>query len=82
MSLPFQLHHILCPEPSLRADEELGHSREVLDLLKSKVVTFKCVIFQFQDGSAYPLWLDYTQIPLDSVSSPFSRDLYSVYISK
>ena len=32
----------------MRVDEELGHSREVVDLLKIRVVNFTCVVFQVQ----------------------------------
>ena len=45
-------------EPFLREDEEIGHSREVVDLLKSKIVNFYCFIFQVQDNGAYPLGID------------------------
>ena len=44
--------------PFMRADENLGRSREVLDLLKSKVVKFSCVVFQVQEDSAYFLGID------------------------
>ena len=39
----------------MRVYEEIGRSREVVDLLKSKVVNFICVVLQVQDGGAYPL---------------------------
>ena len=43
--------------PFLRAEEELGHSRKVVERFEGKVVNFTCVIFQIQDNSAYPLGL-------------------------
>ena len=46
------------PVPFLRYDEELGSSREVVNLFKIKVVKFTCVVFQVQDDGAYFLGLD------------------------
>ena len=45
--------------PFLRADEELGRSRKVVDLFESKFVYFTFVIFQVQDDDAYPFVLNY-----------------------
>ena len=45
-------------DPFLNADEELGLSREVLDLFKNKIVTLTCVVFQVQDKGAYLLGID------------------------
>ena len=64
------------PSPFLRADEEHGCFKEVLDLFKSKIVEFTCVIFQIQDNGAHPLGIDEPPpMPLDYVSSPFSCQL-------
>ena len=51
---PFSSDFILYydPGPFLRTNEELGRSREVLDLFKSKVVLFTCSILQVQDNDA------------------------------
>ena len=56
--------------PFLRADEELGRSREVVDLFKSEVVKFACVLFQVQDYGAYtigiydpPNFIDFCIVP-------------------
>ena len=59
---PFYPKFILSsiPGPFLRDDEELGHYREAVDLLKSKVVKFICIIFQVQYDSAYTLGIDDT----------------------
>ena len=42
----------------LRADEELGRSREVVDIFESKVLNFSHVIFQVQDDGEYPLGIN------------------------
>ena len=73
---PFPSDFISCP--FLRSDEEIGRSIEVVDLFKSKSVNFTCVVFQVQDSSACPLRFMIPAMPLTSVSSPFSRGLYSV----
>ena len=44
--------------PFMRADENLGRSREVLDLFESKVVNFTRVILQVQENSAYSLGIN------------------------
>ena len=36
--------------PFMRADEDIGRSREVVYLFESKVVNLTCVIFQVQDA--------------------------------
>ena len=60
--------------PFLRSDEELGRSREVVDLFKSKIVNFTCAVFQVHDEGTYiPLGLMIYPIPLTYVLSPFSR---------
>ena len=41
--------------PFMRTDGELGSSREVIYLFRSKVVEFTCVDFQVQENGAYPL---------------------------
>ena len=38
----------------IRYNEDLGRSREVLDLFESKFVNFNRVIFQVQDNGVYP----------------------------
>ena len=45
------------PGPFMRADDDIGCSREFLYLFKSKVVRLNRVVFQVQDGGAYPLGL-------------------------
>ena len=42
----------------MRTNEELGRSKEVVDLFKSKVLKFTCVVFQFHNNGAYPLVID------------------------
>ena len=61
--------------PLLRADEELGSPRELVDVFKNEIVDFFCVIFQVQGNGAYPLGIYDPPMILTSVSSPFSRDL-------
>ena len=46
------------PGPFWRANEELGRSMEVVDLLKSKILKFTCFVIQVQDDCAYPLGID------------------------
>ena len=46
--------------PFMRTDGELGSSREVIYLFRSKVVEFTCVVFQVKEDSDYPLGLDDT----------------------
>ena len=41
--------------PFLRGNEELGSSKEVVDLFEIKVVDLTRVLFQIQDNSEYPL---------------------------
>ena len=77
-------HHLeVCPFPSdfilssvpgqfLRADEELGRSREVVDLFKNNVVKFNYGAFQVQDDVAYPLGLDEPPNAIDFCIFPFS----------
>ena len=55
----------------LRADEELGRSREVVDLFKSKVVKFTCVVFQVHDDGDYPLGIDETPDAIVLCIDPF-----------
>ena len=42
----------------MRADEELGRSREVVDLFKNIFLVFTYFVFQVQDNGAYLLVLD------------------------
>ena len=60
------------PGPFLRSDEELGRSREAVDLFKSKVVKLTCVILQVQYDATYPLGLDYPPNSIDFCIFPFS----------
>ena len=57
---PFPSNFILSSVlgPILMADEELGFSREGVDLFKSKAVKFSCVVFQIQDNNVYSLGID------------------------
>ena len=57
MSLHFDFILSSDTSPFLRDYEELGHSREVVHLLKSNIVNFICVLFQVQDNGVYPLGL-------------------------
>ena len=52
------------PGPFLMADEELGWSKEIVDIKNIYIVEFTCVIFQVQDVGTYPLGID---DPLDSI---------------
>ena len=71
---PSNFIFVSVPGPFLRADEELGRSREVVDLFKSKIVNFTCAVFQVHDEGTYiPLGLMIYPIPLTYVLSPFSR---------
>ena len=51
--------------PFLRANEDLGRSREVVDFFKNNIFKFTCVVFQVQDDSAYTLGLDDTPNAID-----------------
>ena len=42
----------------MRDNEEIGRSREAVELFKVKVVKFTCVVFQSQDKFAYSLEID------------------------
>ena len=42
----------------LRTDEELGWSREVVDILNFECVNFAIIVFKFQDYCAYTLGFD------------------------
>ena len=42
----------------MRADEELGRSREVVDVFKNEVMEFTCVLFLVQDDGTYSIGLD------------------------
>ena len=53
------------PGPFVRYNEEVGISREVVDILKHNTVKFTCVAFQFQDDGAYHLGLDDTPNAID-----------------
>ena len=57
---PFSYEFIFysIPGPFLRADKELGRSRELVDLFKSKIVKFNCVNFHVQEDGDYPLGID------------------------
>ena len=66
------------PGPFLRADEDLGCTREIIYLLKNKILEFTCVLFQVQDNGSYCLGLDDPQMLLNSVSYPFYRGLHCV----
>ena len=57
--------------PFLRADEELGRSREVVYLFKNNVVKCNYGVFQVQDGVAYPLGLDDPPNAIDFCIFPF-----------
>ena len=46
--------------PFIRADEDLGRPREVVDIIEVYIVDFFCIVFQVQYNSAYPLVLDET----------------------
>ena len=56
----------------LRADEELGSSREVLDLFKTKVVKFTCIILKDQYNGDYPLGIYDLPNAIDLCIVPFS----------
>ena len=64
--------------PFTRADEELGGSMEVLDLLKSNILQFTCVIFHFQDNGPYDPGFDDPPNAIDFCIIQFCRGLYSV----
>ena len=49
----------------MRADEELGISREVVDLFKNNIVKFACVVLQIQNRYENPLGLDDTPYDID-----------------
>ena len=68
---PFNFIFYSVPGPFLRADEELGSSREVVDLFKSKVVKFTCVVFQVHDDGDYPLGIDETPDAIVLCIDPF-----------
>ena len=55
----------------MREDEELGGSREVVDLSKIKIVKFNFVIFQVQDDGAYLLGIDDTPNAVECCVVPF-----------
>ena len=55
--LPYNLIFPSVPVPFLRADKELGCSRQVVDIFKDKILKFTCVIFQVQSGGTYSLGL-------------------------
>ena len=57
--------------PFLRADEDLGRSREVQYLFKIKVVKFTCVNLQFQDNGACLLCFDDPPNAIDFCIVPF-----------
>ena len=48
----------------LRADEEFGGSRKVVDILKFELVNFASAIFKLQYDCAYPLGFDDIHITL------------------
>ena len=53
------------PWPFLRADEELGISREVVENFKYNIVKFTCFILQVQDDGDYPLGIDESPDAID-----------------
>ena len=56
----------------MRTDEELGRSREIVELFKSKVVKFTCVVLQIQDDGTDPLGIDDPYNAIDFCIYPFS----------
>ena len=46
------------PDHFLKADEELGISREVVNLFKSNTAYFTFVVFQVEDDGDYPFGID------------------------
>ena len=54
---PFPSDFILSylQSPFLRADEDIGRSREVVDLFTSNTVKLTCVLFQVHYKRAFPL---------------------------
>ena len=49
----FGLRYVL--EPLMRADEELGQPREILDSFEIKILNFASLVFQVQYNGAYPM---------------------------
>ena len=89
----FPLHLELGPSPSdfvlssvlgpfLGGDEELGRSRELVDLFESKVVNFPMSSSRSRKTLLIPLGLLIPPMPLAYSSSSFTRYLYSVKILK
>ena len=67
---PSDLTKPYSPGPLLKADEELGRPRELVDIKKNMIVDFICVTFQVQGGDAYPLGLDDLLDSVDLCNAP------------
>ena len=46
------------PGPFMRTGEDLGHSREVVEIFEIDIMNSACVVFQVQDDGAYPTGFD------------------------